>query len=109
MQSKAIKSESKVKSEVEFESKFKYESCTDGKDISSEIVNMVKKMRRRKNFTKRGVKKEIEKKDQINKENVQCYKCNKKGNYKLECPQLKELKKGSNPKKQKKIKALKAT
>lgn len=52
----------KGKSKAEFEVESKLEPSTDGEDISSEITNIVKKMRRRKNFTKRGVK-EIQKKD----------------------------------------------
>lgn len=73
-----VKPKSKSKSKTEFESKSKYEPCTDKEDMSSEIANMVKKMIRRKNFYKRGVKKEIQKKDQPNKVNIGCFECNKK-------------------------------
>lgn len=45
------------KSKAKFKVKSKFEQSTDEKDMSSKIANIMKKMRRRKNFTKRGVKK----------------------------------------------------
>lgn len=62
----------------------------------------MKKMRKRKNFTRRGIKKEIQKKDQTNKANIQYFECNKKGHYKSKCPQLKELEKDDKSNNQKK-------
>lgn len=64
---------------------------------------------KRKNFDKRGVKREIQKKDHMNKPSIRCFKCNKKVHYKSKCLQLKEAKKKKKLKKQQRKKTIKVT
>lgn len=61
---------------------------------------------RRKNLARKGVKREVQEKDQQIKANVRCYECNKKRHYKLEYTQLKD--KEEKPKKSRKKAVLKA-
>lgn len=61
-----VKSKSKMKSKGEPEFESKSEPC-DKEDMSSEITNLVKKMMKRKNFTKRKVKENFKRRNNLRK------------------------------------------
>lgn len=76
-----------VKPKAKVKSKATYESESGEEDLSSEIVNVVKRMIRRRRFAKRKIMKVFKKRE---KGEVRCYHYNKKGQFKLECPQFQE-------------------
>ena len=84
------------------------ESDDEGESSSSEMANFVRRiMRRSRRYKGKGKPSE----QNIDKTNVTCYECSKKGHYRSECPKLKRKEERAKKKEErvKKKKALKAT
>ncbi|XP_074583516.1 uncharacterized protein LOC141839623 [Curcuma longa] len=92
------------KAKVQPEPESDDDSSDDDEDLT-EIVNLVRRMVKKKRFNKKELKSIIQGKGQRSSRpisEVTCYGCQQKGHYRHKCPNLKESKK---PKKKKALKA----